>query len=141
MWDPGDGSDTVEGQDGADTMRFNGAVAAERIDLSANGSRLKLFRDVGAITMDTAGVERVDVNALGGADVVTTNDLSGTGVTAVNVDLAGALGGTAGDGQADRVIVNATNGDDTVNVNGDANGVTTALNRGEGLAHEPLGHA
>ncbi|HEX7311096.1 MAG TPA: hypothetical protein VF232_07940 [Gaiellaceae bacterium] len=123
IWDPGDGSDTVEGQDGADTMRFNGAVAAERIDLSANGSRLRLFRDVGAITMDTAGVERVDVNALGGADVVTTNDLGGTGVTAVNVDLASALGGTAGDGQADRVIVNATNGDDTVNVDGDANAV------------------
>jgi Ca2+-binding RTX toxin-like protein len=123
VWDPGDGSDTVEGQDGADTMRFNGAVAAERIDLSANGSRLRLFRDVGAITMDTAGVERVDVNALDGADVVTTDDLSGTGVTAVNVDLAGALGGTAGDAQTDRVIVNATNGNDTVNVDGDANAV------------------
>src|SRR4029453_11752887 len=123
VWDPGDGSDTVEGQDGTDVLRFNGADAAERIDLSANGNRLRLFRDVGTITMDTAGVERVDVNALGGADVVTTNDLSGTGVTAVNVDLAGALGGTAGDGQADRVIVNATNGDDTVNVDGDANAV------------------
>src|SRR4029453_5865848 len=67
-----------------------------RVALSANGNRVRLFGDVGAITMDTAGVERVDVNALGGADVVTTNDLSGTGVTAVNVDLAGALGGTGG---------------------------------------------
>jgi predicted lipoprotein with Yx(FWY)xxD motif len=129
VWDPGDGSDTVEGQDGADTLRFNGANAAEQIDLSANGNRLKLFRDVGSITMDTAGVERVDVNALGGADVVTANDPSGTGVTDVNVDLAGALGGTTGDGQADRVIVNATNGDDTINVNGDAESV-----RASGLA-------
>ena len=33
------------------------------------------------ITMDTAGVERVDFNALGGADIVTVNDLTGTGVT------------------------------------------------------------
>ena len=40
------------------------------------------------ITMDTAGVERVDFNALGGADLVTVNDLSGTDVTSVNVDLA-----------------------------------------------------
>ena len=126
VWDPGDGSDTVEGQDGADTMIFNGAAAAENIDLSANGNRLKLFRDVGSITMDTAGVERVDVNALGGADVVTTADLNGTGVTTVNVDLASTLGGAAGDGQADRVVVNGTAGDDTVNVSGDANGVTTA---------------
>ena len=58
------------------------------------------------ITMDTRGVERVDFNALGGADVVTVNDLTGTDVTSVNVDLAGTLGGAAGDGQPDRVVVN-----------------------------------
>src|SRR6266508_3679325 len=105
VWDPGDGSDTVEGQAGADTMRFNGANLAERIELSANGNRLRLFRDLGTITMDTAGVERVDVNALGGADLVTVNDLSGTEVSAVNADLAGTLGGATGDGAADRVVV------------------------------------
>jgi len=123
VWDPGDGSDTVEGQDGEDTMRFNGANVAEQVDLSANGKRLKFFRDVANITMDTAGVERVDFNALGGADKVTVNDLTGTGVTTVNVDLAGALGGATGDGQPDRVVVNATNGNDAINVNGDAAGV------------------
>jgi hypothetical protein len=70
--------------------------------------------------MDTAGVERVDFNALGGADLVTVNDLTGTDVSRVNVDLAGTLGGASGDGQADRVIVNATNGNDTIDVSGDA---------------------
>jgi hypothetical protein len=119
-WNPGDGSDTVEGQGGTDTMLFNGANVAEQVDLSANGNRLKFFRTQGNITMDTAGVERVDFNALGGADVVTVNDLTGTDVKSVTVDLAAALGGVAGDGQSDRVIVNATNGDDTINVNGDA---------------------
>ena len=69
VWDPGDGSDTVEGQDGNDAMLFNGAAGAEHVDLSANGSRLRFFRDAGNITMDTAGVEQVDFNALGGADV------------------------------------------------------------------------
>ena len=123
VWDPGDGSDVVEGQDGADTMVFNGAAAGEHIDLSANGSRLRFFRDVGNITMDTNGVEAVDFNALGGADTVTVNDLTGTGVSLVNVDLAGALGGSSGDGQADRVVVNGTNGNDAINVNGDAGGV------------------
>jgi hypothetical protein len=49
-------------------------------------------------------VERVDFNALGGADVVTVNDLSGTDVKSVNVDDG------AGDGAADRVIVNGTAG-------------------------------
>ena len=88
VWDPGDGSDIVEGQDGADTMLFNGAAGDEQVDLSANGNRLRFFRHPGNITMDTAGVERVDFNALGGADVVTVNDLTGTDVTRVNVDLA-----------------------------------------------------
>ncbi len=123
VWDPGDGSDTIEGQDGSDTMVFNGAGAAEHVDLSANGSRLRFFRDIGNITMDTAGVENVAFNALGGADVTTVNDLSGTDVSSVLVDLAGALGGSAGDGQADRVIVNGTNGNDAINVNGDAGGI------------------
>jgi Ca2+-binding RTX toxin-like protein len=120
VWDPGDGSDIVEGQAGADTMLFNGANASEQIDVSANGNRLKFFRVQGNITMDTAGVERVDFNALGGSDVVTVNDLTGTDVRRVNVDLAGTLGGAAGDGQADRVVVNATNGNDTIDISGDA---------------------
>jgi Ca2+-binding RTX toxin-like protein len=120
IWDPGDGSDVVEGQDGADTMLFNGAGGPEQVDLSANGNRLRFFRTQGTITMDTAGVERVDFNALGGADLVTINDLSGTDVTDVRVDLASALGGATGDGQADRVVVNATEGEDTINVEGDA---------------------
>jgi len=123
VWDPGDGSDTIEGQKGEDTMVFNGAGVAEKVDLTANGTRLKFFRDVANITMDTAGVERVDFNALGGADVVTVNDLSGTDVNEVNVDLAGTLGGNGGDGAADRVIVNGTNGDDTIDVNGTTAGV------------------
>ena len=49
--------------------------------------------------MDTAGVERVDFNALGGADLVNVNDLTGTDVSDVSVDLAGTLGGATGDGQ------------------------------------------
>jgi Ca2+-binding RTX toxin-like protein len=120
VWDPGDGSDVVEGQNGADTMLFNGAGASEQVDLSANGNRLRFFRNPGNITMDTAGVERVDFNALGGADVVTVNDLSGTDVGKVNVDLAGALGGANGDGASDRVVVNGTNGNDRIRVDGHA---------------------
>ena len=123
VWDPGDGSDTIEGQDGADTMLFNGANVAEQVDLSANGRRLKFFRVQANITMDTAGVERVDFNALGGADLVTVNDLSGTDVRRVVVDLAGTPGGATGDGLGDRVLVNATNDVDTIDVSGDAQDV------------------
>ena len=104
-------------------MLFNGAGIAEHVDLSANGSRLKFFRLEGNITMDTAGVERVDFIALGGADVVTVNDLAGTDVETVNTNLAASIGGNAGDGQNDQVIVNGTNGNDKIDVGGDAAGV------------------
>ena len=123
IWDPGDGSDTVEGQAGADTMRFNGAGGTDQVELSANGSRLKFFRVQGNITMDTASVERVDFNALGGTDLVTVNNLAGTDVSRVNVDLAGALGGATADGAADQVIVNATDGNDAIDVSSDATAV------------------
>jgi RTX calcium-binding nonapeptide repeat (4 copies) len=124
VWDPGDGSDTIEGGDGRnDTMIFNGAAANDQVKLSANGSHLTFFRNPGNITMDTHGVEQVDFNALGGSDLVTVNDLAGTDVAGVRVDLAGALGGTSADGQPDRVVVNGTNGDDAFKVDGAADGV------------------
>jgi RTX calcium-binding nonapeptide repeat (4 copies) len=123
VWDPGDGSDVVEGQKGTDTMLFNGAGIAEQVDLSANGDRLRFFRTQANVTMDTDGVERVDFNALGGADTVTVNDLTGTDVKQFNVELADSLGGATGDNAADDVIVNGTNGNDTIKVNGDADGV------------------
>ena len=123
VWDPGDGSDTIEGHAGTDTLRFNGAAAAETVDLSANGNHLRFFRNPGNITMDTHGVERVDFNALGGADVVTVHDLSGTDVQNVNVDLAVSFFGTAGDRVPAQVVVEGTNGNDNVTVNGDADGV------------------
>ncbi len=122
VWNPGDGSDVVEGQAGSDTLQFNGSNANEKMDLSANGSRLRLFRDVGNITMDTNGVETVNLTARGGADTITINDLTGTDVSAVNLDLA-ATGG-AGDGSLDNVIVNATNGSDAIVATGDASGVS-----------------
>ena len=123
VWDPGDGSDSIEGGDGFDTMVFNGANGAEKVELSANGNRLKFTRDVAGITMDTNDVETVDFNALGGADLVTVHDLTGTDVTSVNVDLAGTLGGITGDGAADHVVVDGTDGDDAINVSGDASAV------------------
>ena len=118
QWDPGDGSDAIEGQAGTDRLLFNGSNASENIDISANGRRVGFFRDVGNVTMDLNDVEQIDFNALGGADKIVVGDLSGTDVTEVNLNLAGALGGNAGDGQADTVTVNGTNGDDTVKITG-----------------------
>jgi Ca2+-binding RTX toxin-like protein len=120
VWNPGDGSDVVEGQDGNDTMIFNGANVNENFSLSANGSRLRLTRDVGNVVMDTNGVETIDVNALGGADTVRLGDLTGTGVTQVNIDLGSPAGSGTGDGAADTVIVSGTRHDDFIAVSGAA---------------------
>ena len=103
VWNPGDGSDVIDGQGGADTLQFNGSTGNENFDLSANGSRLRLARDVGSVIMDVNGVEQVNLATLGGADNVTVNDLSRTDVTQVNVDLAGTPGSGIGDGQADQL--------------------------------------
>jgi hypothetical protein len=113
-WDPGDGSDRVEGQSGRDELRFNGSGAAERFDVSANGRRARFFRDVGNITIDLGGVERVRAVALAGADDVTVGDLTGTAVRGVDVELDG-------DADGDAVTVTGTDEVDDVRVEG-ANG-------------------
>jgi Ca2+-binding RTX toxin-like protein len=120
VWNPGDDNDTIEGQAGFDTMLFNGANVAENIDISANGGRVRFFRNVANVTMDLNDVEGIDFNALGGADVMVVHDLSGTDVTEINFDLTA---GGVGDGQPDSVIVEGTNGDDIIQVVGDASGV------------------
>jgi len=116
VWNPGDGSDIVEGQSGFDTLTFNGANVAENIDISANGGRTRLTRDVASITMDLNGVERIEFTARGGADNITVNDLTGTSVKQVAIDLAVTPGSNVGDGATDTVKVNGTGGDDHVNV-------------------------
>ena len=117
-WNPGDGNDVVEGQDGVDRLLFNGANIAETMQVSANGGRVQFTRDIANISMDLNGVERLEVNALGGADRITVNDLRGTAMTAVTINLAGAVGGTAGDGAADSVTALGTSGADLVTLAG-----------------------
>jgi Ca2+-binding RTX toxin-like protein len=117
-WDPGDGSDTVEGQDGSDRLLFNGSGGTESFEASANGARLRFTRNLGGIVMDLNEVEVVDLNTLGDTDTTTVNDLSGTDLAELKVDQAGTVGGTAGDGQADTVVVDGSNGSDVIDVSG-----------------------
>ena len=144
VWNNGDGSDVVEGQAGFDTLVFNGNVdpnVLEQISISANAAnngRATLFRTQGAITMDLNSVERIELNALGGDDNITINNLNGTDVKEVAIDLGvgadnitiGAQTGTdlkqfaidlGADDQADTVKI-ATNGPFTFT---DVNGVVT----------------
>jgi Ca2+-binding RTX toxin-like protein len=114
QWDPGDGSDTVDGGVDHDTMVFNGSGAAETMSLSASGNRAVFLRDAGSIRMDMDSIENFTLRALGAADNITINDLRGTDIKDANIDLSAAGGG--GDGAADSVVVNGTNQSDHVNV-------------------------
>ena len=120
IWDPGDASDVVEGQSGSDIMVFNGSGGDEMMSATAVGGRVSFTRNLGNIVMDLDDVEGIDVRALGGADAVTVNDVNGTDLERVDVDLAATLGGSTADGKADTVTVAATKGDDVIAV--DANG-------------------
>jgi Ca2+-binding RTX toxin-like protein len=105
-------------------MLFNGANAAEKVDISAaKGGRIRFTRDVANITMDLNDVEAVQFNALGGSDIITVHDLSRTDIKQVNLNLAGA--GGLGDGANDSVIVEGSNRADAVAVASTAGGDVT----------------
>jgi Ca2+-binding RTX toxin-like protein len=112
VWDPGDGSDTVEGDAGTDTMLFNGSPGDESFEISAEGERARLFRTPGNVTMDTDGVEVIDLNALAGADSIIVSDLAGTDVSDVTTDLASGAG--TDDAARDNITVQGTNVDDVL---------------------------
>src|SRR5262249_50167647 len=99
-----------------DVLGFRGSDANENIDVTFSGTHALLARDVGNVTMDLTAMERIDISTFGGSDNVTVDDLSGTGVLRVAIDLAGTLGGTTGDGQVDHVNVFGTNANDLVSV-------------------------
>ena len=116
IWNPGDDTDLNEG--GSDTVEVNGSNIGEQFTTSANGARVRFTRDVGNIVMDLNDVEMLNLNALGGVDTLTVNDLAGTKLTSINVDLA-AIGGV-GDAQPDTVIVNGTESADTIYLSANA---------------------
>jgi hypothetical protein len=118
-WDPGDNSDTVEGEGGSDVLSFNGANIGENIDVTANGPRVRVTRNVAGITLDVAGVEETRIRAVGGADQISVGDLAGTGMRVTDVDLRSTT--NEGDGAADTVTAAGTDGADRFNV-GEADG-------------------
>ena len=133
VWNPGEGSDTVEGDAGDDVLDFNGADVNEVVSISANGTRTHFLRDVADITMDLNRGERISFDALGGSDDITVNDLTSTGVMQVDIDL-GVAG--EGDSEADRVTVNATAGGDVVNLAASGSVVSVVgVAAGIGLSH------
>jgi len=120
VWNPGDDNDVVEGGEGFDTLQFNGSNAAEVINISADGERVQFARDIANVIMDMDDTEVIEFNALGGADTINIHDLTGTDAQIIRINLG------APDGAIDRIVINATQGDDVVLVTGE-NGVAQVL--------------
>src|SRR6476660_8313504 len=121
IWNPGDGNDTVDGGSGFDTLDFRGKNGGETFSIDANGSGATFNRTGGTIGLTS--VERIQFEAQGQfADNITINDLTGTDVKQVAIDLGAGLHG-GGDGVADTVNIIATN-DHPITVT-DHNGVVT----------------
>ncbi len=68
---------TVDGGPGNDSLL--GSNGNELFDVSANGSRVRLTRNLGSIVMDCDGIENLGLNGLGGPDTI----IIGPGVTAL----------------------------------------------------------
>lgn len=122
VWNPADGKDVVEGEDGVDVLQLTGGNVPDTFTLTARSSRLELDRSSGATTegVDAAGIEQVDLNVstafgtavtnLGGADTFVVNDLTQTGVQTLNLGLG------PNDGESDQVTVNGRSTADTVSI-------------------------
>jgi Ca2+-binding RTX toxin-like protein len=110
IWNPGDGNDVFDGGRGFDTLDFRGAdrPAGETFSIDPNGSGATFNRPNG--TIDLTNVERIQFEAQGEhPDNITINDLTGTDVEQVAIDLGGGATG-GGDDQVDKVFINATHG-------------------------------
>jgi hypothetical protein len=114
LWDPGDASDVVDGGSGTDMLQFHGSNIGEMMNLFANGSHAEFVRDVAAVDEDMNNFEEFDLTTLGGPDQVTINDLTGTSIREVRVDLSGSDG--MGDQQPDVVTVNGTDAADNIGI-------------------------
>ena len=123
VWNPGDDNDTLEGQDGFDTMLFNGANVAET-DQHLGQRRARAVhprhrqRDDGPQRRRGDQLQRPrrrrqhrrqrpDRHRRDGGRTSTWRSAGG-----------------GGDGAADTIVIDATNGDDVVLVFGDASGVS-----------------
>ena len=80
--------------------------------------RTRVTRDIENVILDLGGVERLDILPGPGGDILRVADLSGTATDHVDFTLAVARGQIGGDNLIDRVFVDGTFGDDTINVNG-----------------------
>ncbi len=116
VWNNGDGSDIVDGGGGGDQQTVMGDDGlGDNFNINPNGNRVEL--SIGLFTLDIGTVETLEIEGLGGNDVLISGNLTGTGVTGVH--FAGGEGNDSfnATAQGDTNIMNTVsggNGNDTL---------------------------
>ena len=110
------GSDTIEGDDGLNTLVVNGTASADTISVSTVSGAIVVVRGGASITAG-GDVQSVVVNALGGDDTVTIGDLTDAGQVLLTIN--GGDGNdtlTAAGSNIDgvRLTLNGDNGNDSI---------------------------
>jgi hypothetical protein len=122
--------DAVDAGTGQDTLELRGTFESENVTLSANAGHLIVAHDQGDI--DAVGFENVTWFGFGGndesgfGDIVTVNDLSGTGVVNFTPDFSSPFDPTAPNNSFDQLRVVGTPGDDHITVSGSGANITVA---------------
>lgn len=80
VWTNGDGSDSIDGGGGFDTLVVEGSGNGERFTLSEDNGDAEFSRSTPGFTLNLERVESVDVWAQDGDDRLTVDDVSGTPV-------------------------------------------------------------
>ena len=112
IWNPGEGTDLMEGGAGEDTAEVNGGNGAEVFTITANGTRVRFDRVSPApFSLDIGTTEHLVLNANGGDDTIT----AGNGLSPlIQLTIDGGAGNdtiTGGDG-ADTLL--GGDGNDTI---------------------------
>lgn len=123
-WGPGDGEEEILGGDGHDTLRVGGTSAADDVELDRvvrDGVDDVAITQSAAESLLVRGFESVGLQPEAGADTVTTENLRGTALGEVVVDLVRS--GGAAETDPDLVVVRGTPGGDRFEAAGDGDAV------------------
>jgi Ca2+-binding RTX toxin-like protein len=85
-WNPGGGSDTIDGGGGFDELLFTGSNANEVITVKPIGEGFEVTRDIATVDVVALHVEDLALSTLGGTDTVRTQPLLVTAQSIVDGD-------------------------------------------------------
>jgi Ca2+-binding RTX toxin-like protein len=118
VWNPGHDSDRMEGGDGTDTIEMNGGGGGEQFTVkpSATAGRVQFDRigptPPGPFTLDIGTAERLDFNANGGDDTLTSD--GGLDALGFKLDIDGGAGNDTLDGGDGADLMHGGDGNDRI---------------------------